>query len=150
MSDDKALVDQMSEVPEDDDLWGDLRWEDLRDSDDESAAAVADSMEKLERFIHDRTGTEVDIYRDSDGDYSVQAKLGGYNNDAVIQPDETGRFVSATTSVLDLGEPTIEMARAIAFSWIRGWAHRNNTYHDQGYRDLERRVEELPEANFEG
>jgi hypothetical protein len=131
-------------VPDDDELWGDLRWEDLRD---EGRDTPMPKNSRLERAVHERTGTCVEIYGPStDGGYSVQAKLGGYDEDAVFQPDR--QMVSATASVLEMNNPILGVARTIAFSWLRGWAHRNNTYHDKGFRDLERSDDEHPSADF--
>lgn len=124
-------LSHIEEVPDDEDLPESLRWE--ADPEGPDSERMRDPAESI---IHERTGTKVDIHGpNDDGEYSVQAKMGGYNQDAVVQPDAPNQFVSGPTAVVSLGEPDIETARGIALAWSRGWASR--TGFSDSIRDLE-------------
>lgn len=131
----KQLTDY-HELPDDEEMSKGLRWDDNPGNPDSSDDRFHNIRDPVESLIHERTGTKVDIYESEDyGTYSVQPKLGGYDKDAVVQPDEPGEMVSAVSSVLTVEEDSLPVCRALAMSFMLGWTMRLN-YSDQ-IRDLE-------------
>ncbi len=113
------------DVPDDDDLLYSIEhW-------DSEEVAERDGGSADEAFVHPRTGTAARIMHHDDG-YSVQTAMGDYADfDNVVQSDDPTTFVSGGSSVVMMELESLGEARAVAYSWMRGWVMRNGAIGDE-------------------
>jgi len=116
-----------SEVPDDEDLLYSIEhW----DGDKIAGRETRHTDREVEAFVHPETATAARILQSDNGTYSVQPSMGDYDNgDCVLQSDDPTEMVSGGSSVAMMGLESLSEARAVAYSWIRGWVMCAGGFH---------------------